>query len=151
MFNHSQLFAGKMHEFFTLWIRRDDGRRCVKAGRHVWPQRGKEKSWKIPTSGAQKASHPSYEFAVNDGVRLSECVLLLMSGVFFFFLSKTDKGSYVVGDIAASAVLLHRSFRVKREKSATAATVVAFYQSQKYNLKLVWVQSTVSIWNVHAV
>lgn len=143
MFNHSQLFAGKMHEFFTLWIRRDDGRGCMKAGRHVWPQRGKEKNWKIPTSGGKKH--------VNDGVRLSECVLLLMSGLFFFFLSKTDKGSHVVGDIAASAVLLHRSFRAKREKSATAATVVAFYQSQKCNLKLVWVQSTVSIWNVHAV
>lgn len=37
-------------------------------------------------------------------------------GFFFFFLSKTDKGSHVVGDIAASAVLLHRSFRVKRGK-----------------------------------
>lgn len=35
--------------------------------------------------GGQKASHPSYDFAVNDGVRLSECVLLLMSGFFFFF------------------------------------------------------------------
>lgn len=144
MFNHSKLFAGKMHEFFTLWIRRDDGRGCMKAGRHVWPQENSD-------IRGQKASHPSYEFAVNDGVRLSECVLLLMSGLFFFFLSKTDKGSHVVGDIAASAVLLHRSFRAKREKSATAATVVAFYQSQKCNLKLVWVQSTVSIWNVHAV
>lgn len=40
---------------------------------------------------AQKASHPSYEFAVNDGVRLSECVLLLMSGFFFSFCQKQIK------------------------------------------------------------
>lgn len=138
MFNHSQLFAGKMHEFFTLWIRRDDGRGSMKAGRHVQPQRGEEK--KPPQNSdikGCKAFHQSCVFAVNNCVHLSECVL---SSVFFFlFCQKQIRAPTLTVTLPRALSSCIGALGRSGEIRVTAAANAVVYQSRKHNLKVVWV------------